>query len=54
MKLVRLALSDYPFVDLSVIGFLIFFLIFCGMLFWIFRKGSKKFYNDMSNLPLED
>ena len=54
MKLVRTALGDYPFIDLSVVGFLIFFLIFCFMLGWIFRKGSKKVYNELSEMPLKD
>lgn len=41
-------------VPLSVIGMLLFLAVFIGVVFWVFRKKSKTFYQRMSRLPLED
>lgn len=47
-------LSNFPFLDLVVVGQLLFFTIFLGALVWVFRSGSKEFYDKLAALPLED
>ncbi|MGZ3653244.1 MAG: CcoQ/FixQ family Cbb3-type cytochrome c oxidase assembly chaperone [Bdellovibrionota bacterium] len=49
----RELLVRFPLIDLVLVGQLIFFAIFCGALGWIFRKGSKEFYETLANQPLE-
>jgi cbb3-type cytochrome oxidase subunit 3 len=50
----RNVLTHFPFLDLVVAGQLIFFAVFVGALIWIFRRGSKRFYDGLAALPLED
>lgn len=47
-------LKNFPFMDLVVAGQLIFFAIFVGAVFWVFRSGSKNFYQKLAALPLEE
>lgn len=47
-------LSNFPFLDLVVVGQLLFFTIFLGALAWVFRSGSKEFYDKLAALPLDD
>lgn len=37
---------------LTSIGLLIFFIFFVAVIVWVFRKGSKSFYNHAAQLPL--
>ena len=46
-------LKYFPLPDLVVFGQLLFFAIFLGALFWVFRRGSKEFYEQLAKLPLE-
>lgn len=39
---------------LTSIGLLLFFVFFVAVIFWVFRKGSKAFYNKASQLPLNE
>ncbi|MBC7466650.1 MAG: cbb3-type cytochrome c oxidase subunit 3 [Bdellovibrio sp.] len=39
---------------LTSIGLLLFFTFFVGIVFWVFRKGSKNYYNQSAQMPLED
>ena len=32
----------------------IFMILFLGVLFWIFRPGSKRIYEQKARMPLED
>ncbi len=50
----RDVLTHFPFLSLVVIGQLLFLTIFVGALFWVFRKGSKSFYDRMSSLPIDN
>ncbi len=45
-------LTHFPFLDLVVAGQLIFFTVFVGALFCVFRKGSKEYYDYLAQLPL--
>lgn len=51
--MIREFLKACPFVDLAIIGQIIFFTVFLSVIFWIFRKGSKQFYQKMAQIPLE-
>ena len=31
-----------------------FFLIYCGVLYWVFRKKNKKKFEDYGNIPLKE
>ncbi len=45
------ALTSITQMYLPVIGLMIFLTIFLGVCFWVFRKDSKKVYNEAANLP---
>lgn len=47
-------LSNFNMPWLSAIGFFLFFGLFAGMLFWIFRRGSKNIYDKIEMIPLEE
>lgn len=51
--MMREVLSQFPFTTLVLTGQLIFFSIFVGALFWVFRPGSKRTYQHLENLPFE-
>ena len=38
---------------LNVAAMLIFMSVFVGVIFWIYRKSSKSFYDELSELPLK-
>lgn len=44
------AFSEYQIY--SLIGLIIFFGIFCGVLWWTGRKESKQLYKKLGELPL--
>ncbi len=50
----QLALSQFNDIYLVVIGFFLFFSVFIGAVFWVYRKGSKKHYDYLSQLPLRE
>lgn len=53
MRLVRDFLQNTPHVDLVVCGELIFFAVFVAAVFWVFRKGSRGFYEKLAAIPLD-
>ena len=44
----------FELTDFVLLGELLFFAIFAVSLFWVFRKGSKEFYDKLSRLPHDD
>ena len=36
------------------IGLVTFFTVFVGVIFWIYRPGSKQLYTHISNIPLSE
>jgi cbb3-type cytochrome oxidase subunit 3 len=36
------------------IGLVTFFVVFIGVIFWIYRPGSKKLYDQASLIPLSE
>lgn len=46
-------LTQFPYLNLVLVGQLMFFAIFVGALFWVFRPGSKECYRRLSAMPLE-
>jgi hypothetical protein len=50
----RDVLTHFPWTSLVLTSELIFFAVFSGSLFWIFRKGSKDFYDRLANMPGDD
>jgi cbb3-type cytochrome oxidase subunit 3 len=39
---------------LGVLVLSLFFVVFAGVLFWVFRKNSKQIYDRIQNLPFDD
>jgi cbb3-type cytochrome oxidase subunit 3 len=46
-------LSQFPYIWLTIIGFFLFLGVFVGMFIWIYRRDSKKFYDNCANLVLD-
>lgn len=46
-------LSHFPLINLVLAGEVIFFVVFFGSFFWVFRKGSDAFYDKLAAMPLE-
>lgn len=47
-------LSHYRLPLLSCVGLLMFMGVFGGVLAWVFRGGSRGFYESLEGLPLRD
>lgn len=52
--MIREVLAHFPWLNLLVIGQMIFLSLFAGALAWVFRPGSKKFYQSLAMLPIEE
>ncbi len=50
----QLALSQFTDFYLIAIAFFLFFTVFLGYVFWVCRKGTKKHYDNLSQLPLHE
>ncbi len=48
------ALAHFNDIYLIAIAFFLFLSVFVGYIFWVYRKGSKKHYDYLSQLPLRD
>ncbi len=46
-------LANFPFMNLVVLGQLLFFSVFVAAIVWVFRSGSRGFYEKLAALPLE-
>ena len=40
--------------DFGLVGLLLFFGLFVGILVWLFRPGAKKKFKQFGDIPLED
>lgn len=49
-----LALSQFENVNLISFGLLIFFVYFCGVLWWVSRRSHQQVYQELQNQPFED
>jgi len=47
-------LSNFVWTDLTVLAFIIFLTFFISVFVWTFRKNSKKFYQDVGNIPFDE
>jgi cbb3-type cytochrome oxidase subunit 3 len=47
-------LSEGDHVTWPLVALCVFIVVFVGMLVWIYRPGSKQFYEREAQLPLED
>lgn len=54
MNLKSVVLSQFNLPILPTLSLLIFFGIFVGALFWVYRKGSSEFYSEIEKLPLKE
>jgi cbb3-type cytochrome oxidase subunit 3 len=52
--MIRQVLANYPLMDLVLVGQLLFLAIFVGVVAWVFRRGSSKFYDSLARVPLEE
>ena len=51
--LITQAMARYAYGTWSMIGTILFMLVFLGCLAWVFRRGSGEFYDAMRMLPFE-
>jgi cbb3-type cytochrome oxidase subunit 3 len=47
------AVQHYDLSWMIFLSMMIFLSIFVGVLFWVFRKSSKSFYQKLSLIPLD-
>lgn len=47
-------LAHFNDTQVALFGFLLFFSVFVVVLLWTYRKNSKNYYQEISNLPLND
>ena len=47
-------LSFFTDTYLTVIGLLLFFLFFVGVILWVRRKSGATYYQNMEQMPLRD
>ena len=52
--MIQRVLSHYTMPALSGLGLLLFMGVFLGALVWVFRKGSREFYSNLSDLPMKE
>ena len=52
--MIREAIGALHWSYLPVISMFMFLSIFLGSLIWVFRKGSKEVYSELSQLPLAE
>jgi len=48
------ALANFTDIYLIAIAFFLFLSVFVGYIFWVCRKGKKKHYDYLSQLPLHE
>lgn len=46
------ALSLFPHLNWSIAAFVIFCIVFVGLLFWVYRRGSSQHYGEISKFPI--
>ncbi|MBN8536702.1 MAG: CcoQ/FixQ family Cbb3-type cytochrome c oxidase assembly chaperone [Deltaproteobacteria bacterium] len=47
-------LTHFNDVQLALVGFALFFSVFVMVLLWTYRKNSKNYYQNISELPFND
>lgn len=48
----QLGLKYFTDTHLTVLGLMIFFLFFIGVIMWVYRKNSTQLYSQLENMPL--
>ena len=51
--MIREVLSHYHLPLLSCVGLLLFLAVFGGVCFWVFRRGSHRYYETAAMMPIE-
>jgi cbb3-type cytochrome oxidase subunit 3 len=52
--LIKEALTHFPLPALTCIGLVLFISVFVGAVFWVYRPGSRAFYEALERTPLQD
>ena len=52
--MIQRVLTNYHLPLLTCVGLVIFLTVFFGVIVWVFRKGSSRFYSGMERIPLEE
>lgn len=47
-------LTNFAWPELTTAAFFIFLFFFCGVLYWTFRKGTTKLYEDAGNTVFDE
>ena len=49
----KIALENFPFTSLTAAALLLFFVVFVGVVLWVYRPGSRRTYNHIEKFPLD-
>lgn len=52
--MIRDFLGNLHWSMLPIVSMFLFFSVFVGAVFWVYRKDSTKIYQDLSALPLDE
>ena len=52
--MIRQTLAHFPHGALSGLAMLLFMGVFLGAILWVYRGGSRSFYDSLSRSPLND
>lgn len=47
-------LAFFPMTSLTLVGLIIFFTMFMGILWWVFNRTRVPLYDHLSHLPLQE
>ena len=50
----QVVLAGFNWTQLTEFALVLFFMLFAGMLIWIFRKDSNSIYKEAENMPLRE
>ncbi len=51
--MIKEALARIPLQHMSIVGLILFILLFAGAVLWVNRKGSDKVYKHLEEMPLD-
>lgn len=47
-------LANFPYIWVTVVAFIIFLIVYIGVVYFALNKDNKKLFDACSNIPLED
>ena len=47
-------LKNFPWTNLTAVGFFIFMSLFAFFVYWTLKKSNKKYFEDASTIPFQE